>query len=922
MRRLDDAESRLAARGLLGVGSLPGLLLAALLASLRAPARGEEPLAAQLRSLPQAARVLMVGAHPDDEDSALLAHLALREGLGATYLSLTRGEGGQNRIGDETGAALGVLRTGELLAARDIDGASQLLGPFIDFGYSKTPGETFRLWGRERLVGVIVQAIRQLRPDLVISVWQGAPADGHGHHQACGIATREAFERAGDPGAFPAQIAAGLDPWRAGRLLVRALSRLGERPALEPGAIACNVGAWDSAQGRSSLEAAMEGRSLHRSQDMGALRPRGPLWVVYRIAAGRPLPVGEPAGGAASVADGLPRSLDGWVREALREGGDDAPPSAELRDAVVALARAWTEHRPASPEGTGARLLEALERLRRFEAELLARGAGGGNKAAVALRATLERVRCTARRVEETWARAVGVEVDALASHADAAPGESEEVTVEVFARGQDIVLEAIEARLPAGWSLETPSPFALPTALPAGQSLSVSCRVTVPVDEDAALGPTTLPWARLAARGSVYDSMGPLDELSPVPVKPPSIEVAIRSGGSALRLIREIEHRSVDPGLGEARARWRVVPAIVIEPERQLIALRVKSGEEGANEPSAIRWSLRRSGAAPPAQRGELLLRPVSEEGEPISLGKFLLPEGLSTSALETQLPRAVARADGRRDLDVFWKAEDEPGPAPLPKSDVALKRLWSVRELPYPHVRRELAFRPARLATSVLRLEVAPNLRVAYIPGAGDPLPAALEALGIRADVVDGGALSTVDWTPYEAVIVGIRALETRPEVAAARERLWAYAHGGGTVIVQYQKPLEDGPGRFIPFKGVAMRYPAPRVTDETAPVRIVAPGDPILRFPNVIDASDFEGWTQERGLYFAEAWPAELSALLESSDPGETPLRGGLLHARLGRGHYVYCAYALFRQLPAGVPGAYRLLANLVSLPRSGG
>ena len=267
-----------------------------------------------LRGLPVAARALMVGAHPDDEDSALLAELVLRHGVRTAYLSLTRGEGGQNCLGPESGAALGVLRAGELLASRQYDSAEQLFSPCVDFGYAKRAEDAFAHWPRERVVGSIVQAIRALQPDVLISIWTGTPIDGHGHHRACGAATREAFDLAGDAAAFPEQIRAGLSPWQPKRLLVR-VRDIAHQAADD---LHVNVGRFDPLLGRSCFEVAMQGRSLHRSQNMGALQLKGGQNVVYRVGAGVPAAGGHDA----DPLDGLPVRLEAWAQAALGDRPD------------------------------------------------------------------------------------------------------------------------------------------------------------------------------------------------------------------------------------------------------------------------------------------------------------------------------------------------------------------------------------------------------------------------------------------------------------------------------------------------------------------------------------------------------------------------------------------------------------------------
>jgi hypothetical protein len=320
----------------------------------------------------------------------------------------------------------------------------------------------------------------------------------------------------------------------------------------------------------------------------------------------------------------------------------------------------------------------------------------------------------------------------------------------------------------------------------------------------------------------------------------------------------------------------------------------------------------------SPDSEQGRLLLSGPHEEVphgglEPQELGELSLEaKGLQT--LNPKLPIDLS-FHGRRTFEIEWRRSESSNPTQLPSYRS------TVQDIDYPHIDPGYLLIPAQLSVTLVAVDVAANLRVGYVPGTGDAVPQALAAFGIVADTLDERSLPFTDLDPYDTIVIGVRALETRPLVAANRERLWQYARSGGTLIVQYQKPREDGPSRFVPFPNVSMPRPVPRVCNKNAPVSLIAPDAPLLTFPNRISSSDFDDWVHERGLYFLATWPQTLQPLLECTDEGEPPRRGGLMHARLGKGHYVYCAYALFRQLPAGVPGAYRLLANLVSLPRSG-
>ena len=845
-----------------------------------------------LRGMPVAARALMVGAHPDDEDSALLAELVLRRGVRTSYLSLTRGEGGQNCLGPESGAALGVLRTGELMASRRYDGAEQLFSPCVDFGYAKRAEDAFAHWPREGVVGSIVQAIRQLQPDVVISIWTGTRIDGHGHHQACGVATREAFDLAADAAAFPEQLEAGLAPWQPARLLVRVRDVAHQKPD----DLHVNVGAFDPALGRSCFEVAMQGRSLHRSQNMGALPLKGPQSVVYRVAAGAPL-----AGGRnADPLGGLPQRLDAWAQSYVDERPDAG---AAIGMAVRHLDEAWERYHPQRPEKTVPALAAALGDLVRA-----ARAPDGVPPA------LLGRLRECRRRVEAAWLQAHGLVLDVLAAQPEVVAGGKVEVAAELFLRGNaDVVLSSLQGSAGPGWRVECLEGPERPLEVRSDSGLVARFGLTAPQDEARAVASTLPPWLRLAPEGDMYRFEQALPCLAAAAVPPLWVQAKLSSGNPAsggepapdITLSAPVMWRELDPARGEVRQPLRVRPTVTLSVSPRLIVLPAS----GAASP-AIDVQLH----ARAARQGRLILRDRSDLRE-VHGSALGLRAGEQRNLRQT-LP-AGSGASGRRVYGVEYR-----GGGAEEGEDGYASRLKSWQEVRYPHVEPGYVLAPAEACVSVVAAEVPSGLRVGYLPGTGDGVAEALGELGVSFRILEEDDLQNGRLAEFESVVVGVRALETRPSLAAQRGRLWDYARAGGTVVVQYHKPREDGPRRFVPFDGVSLPRPAPRVSQAAAPVRLLAADDPILSFPNRLGAEDFAGWQQERGLYFLAAWPPEMTPLLESADPGEEPRRGGLMRARLGLGHYVYCAYALFRQLPAGVPGAYRLLANLISLPRAPG
>ncbi len=847
-----------------------------------------------LRGLPVAARALMVGAHPDDEDSALLAELALRHGVRTAYLSLTRGEGGQNCLGPESGAALGVLRTGELLASRRYDGAEQLFSPCVDFGYAKRAEDAFAHWPRERLVGSIVQAIRALQPDVVISVWTGTPIDGHGHHRACGAATHEAFELASDAAAFPEQVQAGLPPWRPKRLLVRV------RDAAHQVAddLHVNVGRFDPLLGRSCFEVAMQGRSLHRSQNMGALPLKGAQNVVYRVAAGAPAVGGQDA----NPLDGLPVRLEAWA-SAFHNDRPDAVPA--IASVVQRLDAAWEQFHPQRPERTAPMLVAALGALRKIMQKL------DGESPAM-----LSRLQECQRRIEAAWLQAHGLALEVLVMKPDVVVGGTVDIEAELFLRGNsDVTLSSLQAHAQPGWQAECLDGPVLPLKVCNGGSFTARFRLTAPQDEATAVSSTLPPWLRLPPDGDLYRFDQALPCLAPSALPPLRVRATLRAGdpesssGQALDipLSAPVAWRELDPARGELRHPLRVRPTVNVTVSPSLIVM-------PASRAAAPTVGVQLHAHA--ARRGRLVLGAFDGDRSETHASAALSLQAGEQRTVQQMLP-IDSGVSGKRVFGVEW--QDETAPTVDTK---AVSRLRSWQDVRYPHVEPAYWLAPAEVCVSIVPVEAAPGLRVGYLPGTGDGVVEALNSLGVSVQTIDEDDLQNGSLAGFDTIVVGVRALETRPSLAAHRRRLWDYTRAGGTVVVQYHKPRDDGPSRFVPFDGVSLPRPAPRVSQAGAPVSLLAADDPLLSFPNRLDTEDFAGWQQERGLYFLAEWPPQMTPLLESADPDEPPRRGGLLRARLGRGHYIYCAYALFRQLPAGVPGAYRLLANLVSLPRAPG
>ncbi|MDH3603449.1 MAG: hypothetical protein OEU26_27880, partial [Candidatus Tectomicrobia bacterium] len=669
----------------------------------------------------------------------------------------------------------------------------------------------------------------------------------------------------------------------------------------QAGDLHIDTGRWDPILGHSCFEIAMLGRSLHRSQNMGALPLKGTQPVTYRVLEGQPVNADREAG---LFAD-LPLQLDAWIRAHTRDFSPDGLKAAET--ATRLLNQVWDTYQPQRLAQTSRLLLQALRALQQARRHFASVETTDG-------RAIDHRLQAISHRVASAWAQACGIALEVLASQSQVVAGERFEVEAELFIRGATTAtLQTVQAAAQPGWRIECLSAPSFPSSLPAGSSIMTRFQVQTPEHEEMAIAATLPPWLQRPSEGNRYRFPTALPVLAPSAPPLLTIEAMLHVDGLRLPVVAPLVYRDVDPGLGEVRQPVRVRPAVTVDVAPSFIVMPAHIAEA----PEAT-VRLQSHHSAHDSEQGRLLLSGTHEEVthgglEPQELdAAHLAPMGLRT--LYQKLPIDLS-FQGRRTFEVGWRWSESANPSQLSSYRSV------VQEVNYPHIDPGYLLIPAQLSVTLVSVDVAPNLRVGYVPGTGDAVPQALAALGVVAETLDDRSLPFTDLDAYDTIVIGVRALETRPLVAANRERFWQYARAGGTLIVQYQKPREDGPSRFVPFPDVSMPRPVPRVCNENAPVHLIAPHDPLLTFPNRISSRDFDDWVHERGLYFLATWPQTLQPLLECADEGEPPRRGGLMHARLGKGHYIYCAYALFRQLPAGVPGAYRLLANFVSLPRSG-
>ncbi len=826
--------------------SLAGLAAPAARAqALRAPASGGlASLDYALRGLDQNRRVLVIGAHPDDEDTELLTLLSRGMGVEAAYLSLSRGEGGQNLIGSELGESLGLLRTEELLSARGVDGAHQFFSRAFDFGFSKTLDETLRFWPRDTLLEDVLRVIRRFRPQIVVSIFTGTPRDGHGQHQAAGVVAREAFDALRD------------SSWGPRKLLRSA------RFDTAGGTVSIVWDALDPETGKSYHQLAMEARSLHRSQEMGRLQDLGPSTA--RLAVVEDLTARQ-AADAPSLFGGIDTTL---------------APGLERYASLIDSAR--TRLAAHDPSRVVPYLAAALEELRRH---------GPAD-----FRARKEPV------LEEALATAAGVVADAYADAGRVAAGATFTATALWWNSGDGPAtrLDSVGIEAPAGWRVG-PAPAVARAERGFGGFFNAprqgvdERRLAVTVSADA---PLSQPYFLARPRiGDLYDWSAAPDSLKGEPMQPPAVYARFDGtiAGVPVTLRREVSYRYDDEALGEVRRPLVVVPAVGVE-----IAPREMVWPVASAPAREVRVTLT-SGLAGRAEGEARIEGPAGWPAVPPQRYTLDGQGAHRTLAFEVRAPRGVT--PGAYRLRAY---------ATLDGSAARYDRATEMVD--YPHIRPVAYVREATLDVAMADLVLPRLARVGYVRGAADEVPEALEAVGVPLTLLAPDDLEKGDLSAYDAIVVGSRAYETNPTLAASNARLLDYVRRGGRLIVQYQQYAFVA-GRYAPYP-FAIARPHDRVTDETAPVKLLAPESALFHRPNAIGPTDWDGWVQERGLYFAHTWDPAYRPMLESGDSGEK-LDGGLLVAHLGRGLYVYTGLAFFRQLPAGVTGAYRLFANLLAL-----
>ena len=796
----------------------------------------------ELREFRECGSVLYIAAHPDDENTQFIAYLAKERAMRVGYLSLTRGEGGQDLIGPEIGDPLGVIRTQELLAARRIDGGEQFFTRAKDFGFSKSYEQTLAKWDRQAVLSDVVRVIRNFQPDVIVTRFPPEPGGTHGHHTASTVLALEAFKLAGDAKAFPEHFGekASLLTWQPNRIFWNSFRGGAGRPTLK-----LDIGGYIPLLGQSVGEIAALSRSSHRSQGYGSIAIRG-----SRVDEYQPLD-GIPAG--KDLFDGIDTT---WRRF---PGGDKI-------DAMTAEIMA--RFIPTDPAASVPALLD-------LKTQLGTTPLG------------YEFQKRKSDRLDRIVQDCLGLYLETTVSQADVVPGEKvkyhhlailrSEASVPVFWLGVWNTAEEAghEVELHPNQPIVRETTDAVPGDMPLSQPYWLRKEGTpgmYRVDDDD----RRLPHVGLPEQQSSYDQ-----------------SFLFMVGSHRFEFPVEAVQVTADPAKGEIRRRPVVVPpvSLTLTPGVQLFT-------PGAKQKVEVEIRAYRDD-----QHGTL---------------KLDAPSGWKVSS-ESQSFNLTAVGDHARFIFTVT-APPQPVAAILTAQAVVDGKTYdtSRQEIRYEHIPPQLLQPPARVKAVCLDLAIR-GKRIGYLPGAGDRVAESIAAMGYEVTPLTGADLTADGLKGFDAVVIGVRAFNVSTDLVPGLNALFAYAENGGNLVIQYNTPNDLKTTRLAPFDLELSRdLPHNRVTNENAPVTLLAPDYPAFNTPNKITAADFDGWVQERGLNFPSEWDHDRwTPLLACSDPGEAPLKSGLLVASYGRGHVVYTGLSFFRQLPAGVPGAYRLFANLLSL-----
>jgi len=822
------------------------LLIPCAIANAQAPkSYSSSELLLQLKKLNTVGSVLYIAAHPDDENTRLIAYLANGKCLRTGYLSLTRGDGGQNLIGPEQGVELGLIRTQELLAARRIDGGEQFFTRAYDFGFSKTPEETFEKWNRDSILSDMVWVIRKFRPDIIITRFATDGSGGHGHHTASAILAEEAFAAASDSNRFPEQLQM-VQVWQSKRLLHNSTARFRDPKADMTGFLKLDVGGYNALLGKSYGEIAAESRSMHKSQGFGSAKQRGEMFEYFK-------PI---KGDTASLKEIFDRMDFSWKRV---KGGGNVGKLCE---------KAMAKFNINKPDTIFSVLSEILAE---FSAKQL-------------ITSYPDKMMLLQNLILDVC----GVSIDITCNEPQISTGTFNKITVSAINRSHKNV-ELTKIYLPGVlksvfmyWDT-TLSKNLIPNQM---FSYNTYTSLKFMVGDKKLSQPY---WLESMPNGIFHINNQSFIGIPEMGLNNFS-EMHLKINKTGVAKIYNIQYRSVDPEKGELYRPLVITPPAILTLENEVIAfgdnnkkqvgVRVRAGKDSLQ--AIIKLQIPTGWKSEPAEIRVTLIKKNDEQ----SVSFELTPP----STTDVGKVKAIAEVGG----EVYTK---------------------SMREIKYNHIPVQTWFPEAE--AKLLKLDlVKKSKRIGYIPGAGDQVAQCLSQVGYEVVTITDDMLNTDDLKSFDAIITGVRAYNTNTLLTFKKQKLMDYVNQGGNLIVQYNTNSFAGP-----FKGdmgpKPFKLTRDRVTDENATINFALPNHPVLNSPNKITDKDFEGWVQERGIYFAGDIDSSYACPLFLNDKNEKPNKGSLIITKHGKGHFIYTGLVFFRELPAGVPGAFRLMVNMIEL-----
>lgn len=828
---------------------LAGLIICTFLASAQTPrSYTSSEILLQLKKLNVLGSVLYIAAHPDDENTRLLAYLANEKLYRTGYLSLTRGDGGQNLIGDEQGVDLGLIRTQELLSARRIDGAEQFFSRAFDFGFSKSPEEALRIWGHDKILSDVVWVIRKFRPDVIITRFPTTGEGGHGHHTASAILAEEAFEAAADPTKFPEQLQSGVTVWQAKRLLWNTFS-FGAVNTQNESQFKLDCGDYNAILGKSYGEIAAASRSQHKSQGFGVAAQRGTVIEYFKTIKGE--------APTKNLMDGINIT---WDR--LLFGGELISRPAKEDNAhnlIDSIIKTFSVEHPELSVEPLVRLYKKIE--------------------SVGDDYWREQKLNEVKKIIENCS---GLFIEATTNTQFAIPGDSLKINMLVNNRLGANILNA---------DANIDNTYVIFDQLKKNVNSVKSYTMFIRPDTK----PTQPYWLESPMEKGSF-TVNDQRQIGKGESDPWSINFSMMVYDKELVFTKPIRYKYTDPVKGELYQPLSIVPVADIKTDKDLYLLKKKDS----------------------------LLVNVKVTPNMTRPGSYQVLENVPDISTKGAAHRTIAVADLQKDMpvavSVTVKNNDlDKNPAVITASIIdknmpAISSGSYRRMINYDHIPSIVYQKQAIAKTVYLDLKTEGNF-VGYIPGAGDKIPEALVQMGYKVVILKETDLTAANLRQFDAIVTGVRAYNTQAWLNNAYNTLMQYVKEGGVLLVQYNTNNSLGPvkAKISPY---SFAIGAKRITDEEAKVNFLLPDHPALNFPNKITEKDFEGWIQERSTYHAENIDSNYKRILSMKDPGEKEDDGALIIADYGKGRFVYCGLVLFRELPAGVPGAYRLFANLIA------